>query len=192
MVVPATAKRLSGCRAMRGPRVPPRRRIRRRIGVQHCGRPGSPRNALLCVRIGLPVRRHHQWPNTGRPRHLLHACVLVSDWRVEYNHRPHSALGMLEATTEYTSRRRTEPIPHTYDGGHSTTSDHVRWLSVGTPTVRGMMRASLPRHIRDLAIAHFAPSSSQHAATRLEAVLEPSRHIRQIWPHASWHWLSTV
>lgn len=43
---------------------------------------------------------------------LLHARVLVSDWRDEYNqHRPHSALGML-TPTEYATRRRTnQPQP---------------------------------------------------------------------------------
>ena len=43
---------------------------------------------------------------------LLHAQVLVSDWREEYNnHRPHSALGML-TPTEYASRWRTNQPPH--------------------------------------------------------------------------------
>jgi len=38
---------------------------------------------------------------------LLHAQVLVADWRHEYNqYRPHSALGML-TPTEYATRRRT-------------------------------------------------------------------------------------
>ncbi len=43
---------------------------------------------------------------------LLHARVLVSDWRDEYNqYRPHSALGML-TPTEYATRRQTnQPQP---------------------------------------------------------------------------------